>query len=145
MSKKVKMQTLIVVIILILIAFVYSASKFSTITVYPVFCSDWVNTTPLTFDFSSCQNPQAVPREVYTANISSQQVTESSPDTALVYPLEGCNFVNAQNWSCTGGGSMVGARGYSAGKFVAYGLTGIIFVTEAQWNSINNGAPSPGN
>jgi|ERR1035437_1117746 hypothetical protein len=144
MSKKAKTWSIIVAIVFIVIVIsLIGQNSNSEFTVYPVFCSDWIKAPPSVADFSNCQQPQALEREVYKVDMANQQVIESSPDSALFYKLESCTVVDSQTWKCESGASMVGARSRSGEKFVAYGLTAIIFVSQSEWNSINNGAPSP--
>ena len=139
-----------VIAAVIVIWLVASASYVKSITMYPVFCKDWVGakdwsyTPPAVADFANCHKPQALPREVYTTDMENKRVIESSPDSVTFYELTSCTIVDVQTWKCEGGASMVGARSRNGQKFVAYGLTAVIFVTESQWASINNGAPSPG-
>lgn len=110
--------------------------------VYPVFCQDWIKTPPAVVDFSNCHQPQALAREIYTTDLTNKRVIESSPDNADIYELTSCTIVGIDTWKCEGGGSMVGARSRNTDRFVAYGLTAVVFATEAQWSSINNGIPS---
>ena len=120
-------------------------------TVYPVFCKDWGDTPPTTEDFSNCHQPYAYAREMFALNKDKGQITETSPDNGNFYTLNNCTIQDNEHWGCSGQNN--DAFGYvdpsrSGDHFSengAYGTaTDTIFVTESQWDSINNGAPSQG-
>ncbi len=121
-------------------------------TVYPVGCaiSDSANLTVNSsgeLDFTHCQNPQAGERETFKVDAGKNQVIETSPDSSDVVALKDCTVQDDEHWSCgdysnwSGGifGAIVTSR--SGDNFSESGLSGIYFVTESQWNSINNGKP----
>lgn len=121
-------------------------------TVYPVGCAI-SNSTNLTvsssgaLDFTHCQNAQAAEREVFKVDAAKNQVIETSPDSSDVVSLKDCTVQDNEHWSCgdysnwSGGifGAVVTSR--SGDNFSESGLSGIYFVSESQWSSINNGKP----
>jgi hypothetical protein len=138
-----------VVVVVIAILGVYSYGQYSTPTVYPVFCEDWGHTPPTTQDFSSCHKPYAYARETFTVDVPKNQVIQTSPDTTEVNKLNYCTIQDETHWSC-GDGSLLKMPGgilattkisRSGNRFYEYGLINVIFVTESEWSSINNGAP----
>jgi len=147
----------IVIVVVILLVEVYSASQSSTFIAYPVQCNDWIMpsypwtvTAPDIQDFSHCAKPEAMDRQTFSVDISKNQVTEISPDTADVYKLNYCTIQDSQHWSCGNGdysgmpGGMVAATkiNRSSDNFAEYGLSTMIFVTKSQWDSINGGKSS---
>jgi len=138
----------IIIIVVVLIGLAYLGSQSPTFTVYPVTCVDWFKTPPPTTDFSNCHEPKAMNRQVFTADSSKNQVVETSPDSADVVQLNSCTIQDNQHWSCGSISSMSGGMlaatetSRSGDNFAEYGLSGIIFVTESQWSSINNGKSS---
>ena len=146
----------IVVLLILLVAVSVDNSNF---TVYPVQCNDWIDTSPTVVDFSNCKKPKALERQTFSVDASKNQVTQISPDNADVHQLNYCTIQDAQHWSCGGyglskGGSLLGLPDSPGGilastqisrsgsNFSEKGLTNVIFVTESQWDSINNGKSS---
>ena len=144
-----------VVIVIVFLALVGGNS--STFTVYPVTCVDWFGpapsytfTPPATQDFSNCHHPEAMERQTFSVDTSKDQVVQTSPDTSDVHKLDYCTIQDGQHWSCGDGGFSKMPGGIFAStqisrggdKFNEYGLTAVIFVTESEWNSINNGKTS---
>ena len=139
-----------IIIILIVGAYLFEQSQ-TTFTVYPVFCKDWGNTPPATEDFYNCHQPYAYARETFVVDKTKNQVTETSPDNSAFYTLDSCTIQDTEHWGCGSSNDAFGAvePSRSGDNFSEKGYAGTpidtIFVTESQWNSINNGAPSPGN
>ena len=117
-------------------------------TVYPVFCKDWGNTPPTPEDFSNCHEPYAYARETFLVDQAKNQVTETSPDNSNFYTLSSCTVQDNEHWGCGPSSDAFGAvkPSRSGDYFSENGVYGTpvdtIFVTESQWDSINNGAPS---
>lgn len=147
----------VLIIALLFGAAVYfpSTAQSSTFTVYPVGCADWytgnTETPPAVQDFSNCHKPEAMERQIFTVDTSKNQVIETSPDGSQVINLNDCTIQDAQHWSCGSGdfsqmpGGILGATqvSRSGDNFNEYGLSAVIFVTEAQWDSINGGQITP--
>jgi hypothetical protein len=132
-------------IVAVVLITLVAISQSSTFTVYPVQCNDWLKTPPATADFSNCNQPEALARQTFTADTSKNQVIETSPDNSDVVQLNSCTIQDGQHWSCGQGGIVAASQTSRSGSnFNEYGLTGVAFVTETQWNSINAGKPSTG-
>lgn len=147
----------IAVLIFIVIGGIGS-SQTGEFTAYPVQCNDWfMSTAPYTFtppateDFSNCLKPEALAREVF--NVKNDQVFQTSPDPDVsgLDELKNCTIEDNQNWTCGGdnvsdvwsGGILDAIKISRTGdNFDEWGLTGVIFVTESQWDSINGGKDS---
>ena len=140
-------------VVAILIIVGYSVEQRSVpFTVYPVFCKDWSSTPPATEDFSSCHQPYAYARETFALNKDKSQVTETSPDNGNFYVLNNCTIQDNEHWGCTGanydafgGVDPSRSNNYFSENGVYNTPVDTIFVTESQWDSINDGAPSPEN
>lgn len=138
----------VVIIIFAVIIGIYLSSQSQTTAVYLVQCNDWFKVKPVTLDFSNCQEPKAMNRQVFTVDVSKNQVIQTSPDTADVIKLNSCTIQDNQHWGCGTINSMSGGMlaatltSRSGDNFAEYGPTNIIMVTEEQWNSINNGKSS---
>src|ERR1700683_4063620 len=139
------------VIIVILVVIGYSSKQNSTFTVYPVFCKDWGNNPPTTEDFANCQRPYAYARETFVVDQAKDQITETSPDNSSFYTLSSCTIQDNEHWGCGQSYDAFGAvePSRSGDQFSENGAYGTpvdtIFVTESQWDSINNGAASTEN
>ena len=132
------------VAVIILIIIFYLATQNSNFTVYPIQCNNAAT------DFSSCTHPEALARETFNADTSKSQVIETSPDTTDVDNLNYCTIEDSQHWSCGDntaflyskmpGGILAATQiSRSADNFNEYGLTDVVFATESQLSSLNNG------
>jgi hypothetical protein len=143
-----KTPLIIIGIAIIIFILMFSGNGNSNFTVYPVTCIDWFTTPPTVVDFSNCNQPKAMNRQTFSVNTTNNQVIQTSPDTADVHQLEYCTIQDEQHWSCGDwlkmpGGVFASSQISRSGEnFVEKGLTGIIFVTKMQWDSINNGKSS---
>ena len=137
-----------VVVSIITLAIIGGTS--SSFTIYPVQCNDWLSTPPTIADFSNCHQAKALERHTFTVDTTKNEVTQTSPENADVKKLNYCTIQDSQHWSCGDGsfskmpGGILAATqiSRSGDRYAEYGLTGVIFVTEDQWSSINNGKSS---
>jgi hypothetical protein len=112
------------------------------------FLNSHTETPPATQDFSTCHKPEALERQAFKVDTSKNQVTQTSPDGSDVNALADCTIQDQQHWSCGSLSTMPGGIlaatqiSRSGDNFNEYGLSGVIFVTEAQWKSINGGKDS---
>lgn len=148
MSKKTWIWAGVAIVILVIGAYLIEQSS-APLTVYPVFCKDWGNTPPATEDFSNCHQPYAYARETFVVNQAKSQITETSPDNSNFYTLSSCTIQDGEHWGCGpssdafGSANQPSRSGDNFNENGAYGSpVDTIFVTEAQWDSVNNGAPS---
>jgi hypothetical protein len=134
------------VAVLIIGAYLFENQNSASFTVYPVLCKDWANNPPAVEDFANCHEPYAYAREVFTLNESKNQITETSPDNSSFYTLNSCTIQDNEHWGCGQSYDAFGAvsPSRSGSNFSENGYAGspidTIFVTQTQWNSVNNGA-----
>lgn len=121
------------------------------IIVYPVQCDDWIKAAPPleTQNFQNCHQRRALDRVGIKIDKTNNTVVnwfiDENPPT--FYTATNCAIANSDNWGCNNGAVIsTGAGesfGFNNGKFFNNAYTDVIFVSESQWDSINNGAPTP--
>jgi len=137
-----------------------STATSGDITMYPVQCDDWFpsdysrgngdnNSNEPQGDarnFQNCLQRRAIDRRTFNVNIASQQVTESDPDLAGTgfSKNTGCTIIDLNNWSCDDGAMQdILGFGFKNGVPFYNGYAHVLLVDKSQWDSINNGAPTP--
>jgi len=137
-----------------------STTTSGDITMYPVQCDDWFpadysrgngdnNSNEPQGDarnFQNCHQPRALDRSTYNINVTTQQVIESDPDltNSGFSKNTGCTIIDLNNWSCDDG-DMQDILGFGFKNGVPFDneYAHVILVDKSQWDSINNGAPTP--
>ena len=128
------------------VIFLNSNSSTISIKVYPVQCPE-----PNVTDFSTCAKPMALQQSEYFLNKEKQTVIIAHPSEPSVGLVAGvnCKIVDSSNWSCGDHSSSESDVGFVNGNYFSggwgtnNGKWSIIYVTESQWNSINNGHEGP--
>lgn len=153
------------VVLVVVVYFVVQSSNSSVtgsdLTVYPVQCDDWFPTNynqNYTDDnsnepkggarnFQNCLQKRALGRIAFKIDKANSQVIEWDPDiTSSGFTKHtGCTIVDSNNWSCDNDGLLGDITGFGSnnGIFFKNGYVHALFVSKTQWDSINNGAPTP--
>jgi hypothetical protein len=165
--------TLGIIIFVILVGVYYigkginSPVASSDVTVYPVQCDDWFSQSndPNSYasqmkglddgtnrnepegearNFQNCLKRRALSRISLKIDKANQQVIKWDIDnggTPAFSKSIDCTIVDSNNWSCDNKSSY--PFGFNDGSYFESDFTHVIFVSKTQWNSINNGAPTP--
>lgn len=133
----------------------------SDITMYPVQCDDWF---PTNYDknntndnsnepkgdarnFQNCLQKRALDRIAFKIDKANSEVIEWDPDNTSSGLIKntGCTIVDSNNWSCNTDGFLGDIMGFGSNNGIVFNneYTHVLFVSKRQWNSINNGAPTP--
>lgn len=112
--------------------------------VYPVQCDDWFEGITVSENFENCLQPRALSRISFNINASSKEVIVWYMDDENDYAFSqktNCIIVSSQNWSCDHGN--ISSFGFNQGKFFKNDFYNVIFVSKSEWDSVNDGKPSP--
>lgn len=124
-----------------------SSASNNGIIIYPIQCEDWtgLNIPPLAAqNFQNCLKRRALSRLGFKVNKEDHQVLQWFPDSSLqLISNNNCTIVDQNTWTCASQVSVDYSFGFNNGKPFRGGSEGVIFVTKEQWDSINNGAPTP--
>ncbi len=127
------------VTVIIIVLFVYSSYSYNknlNATLYPVLCKD-LEAQPFVNDFSKCKQPEALERFNFFIDTQKNEVLVTFKDTGRILKLDPCTIIDELNWDC-------GLFSKNDGNLRGGGSGVSMYVTESEWNSINNGVPGKG-